>query len=380
MKRFRTTGMLLALAAAIAVAPATAQIRNVTINTESDEGKLLQQAGDQTDPNAKIKILEEFLSKFASHDAVGYVHYQLQAEYLKLNNFDKSVQHGEAAQKKAPEDLELMHLLVKGFEGKADAERLASTVEKLHALAQKAAAAPKPADADEAEAWKRSQDFAGQLEQYNQHALFGTALKQSAPQAKVMLFDALRKIYPGGQFDKSLDAQYVVAYQQLGQHDKMLQAAETALAGDPTNEAYLSMLGESWLDPAKGKLPQSQANAEKILSTLPTKPKPDGIDEAAWAAHKNLYSGLANSLLGRGLANQGKWAPAHKALLAAVGPLKGNNDALAPVYYFLGFCSAKLERRKDALTYLSLASKIPSPYQAAAADMFKKISAALTGQ
>jgi len=63
-----------------------------------------------------------------------------------------------------------------------------------------------------------------------------------------------------------------------------------------------------------------------------------------------------------------------------VAALKGNNDALAPVLFYLGFCSAKLERQRDAVTYLTQASKIAGPYQAAAADLLKKIRAALSGQ
>jgi len=360
--------------------PGAAQIRNVTINTESEEGKLLQQAGDQTDSGAKVKLLEQFLEKFGSHEAAGYVHMQLLAEYLKVSNFDKALEHGSKAQAKAPADLEVAHLMVKAAEGKGDAEVLARIVDQTHGLAQKAAAAPKPSDSEAEENWKNSVAFAGQVQQYNQHALFGSALKQTTPQARVLLLDSLRKNYPGGQFDKNLDAQYVDAYRQLGQHDKVAQAAEAALASEPNNEAFLYIVGESYLDPAKGKLPQSETNARQILDTLPAKPKPDGVKDEDWAKHKATYLGLSNSLLGRSLANQGKYAPAHKTLLAAAAGLKGNNDALAPVLYFLGFCSVKLNRTNDALTYLGQAAKIPGPFQAPAADLLGKVRAAVGGR
>jgi len=363
--------------AILVAAPGWAQLRNVTINTESDEGKLLQAAGDQSDPSGKVKLLEEFLTKFAAHEAAGYVHLQLLTEYLKLNNFDKALEHGQKAQPKAPNDLELAHFLVKAAEGKADPEILAKTVDTTHAVCAKVASSPKPSDAEEEAAWKNNVAFAGQVQQYNQHALFGVALKQTAPQAKVLLLDTLRKNYPGGQFDKNLDAQYVEAYRALGQFDKMSTAAEAALATEPDNEAFLYMVGESYVDPAKAKLPEAQANAEKILATLPNKPKPEGIADDAWAKHKSTYIGLSTSLLGRALASQGKCAPAHKTLLGAVKELKGNNDALAPVFYFLGYCSARIERHSDAVNYLGQASKIPGPYQAPAADLLKKVRAAL---
>lgn len=366
---------ILWLAILLAV-PGWTQIRNVTINTESDEGKLLQQAGEQTDATAKIKLLEEFISKFGSHDAAGYVHLQLLTEYLKLNNFDKVIEHGAAAQAKAPQDLELAHLLVKGAEGKGDPDALIKAVEAAHALAQKATAAPKPSDADEEANWKRSAEFAGQVLQYNQYALFGVASKQTAPQPKLLLFEALRKNYPSSQFNKNLDGQYVEIYRQLGQQDKMVQSAEAALAGEPDNEAFLYILGESYMDPAKGKFADAQANAEKILSALPNKPKPEGIADDAWTQHKGTYMGLANSLLGRSLASQGKFAPAQKVLLAAAKDLKANNDAMAAIYYYLGFCSIKLNQTSAALNYLGQAAKIPGPYQAPATDLVGKVKAA----
>jgi tetratricopeptide (TPR) repeat protein len=379
MSRLAIVGLLILLLVAGA-APAGAQLRNVTINTESDEGKLLQQAGEQTDAAKKIELLEQFLAKFSSHDAAGYVHLQLLAEYLKVNNFDKALEHGEKALAKDPQDLEANHLQVKAAEGKGDPEGLVKAVARTQAAAKKILGAAKPADADEAEAWKRSVEFAGQIEQYNQHALFGSAVKQTTPQAKILLLDTLRKNYPGGVFEKAIDAQYVVAYQQAGDGVKLVQAAEAALVHEPDNEAYLFLVADSWVDPAKNRLAESQALAEKILNTLPAKPKPAQIADADWEKHKSAYLGLGRSVLGRSLANQGKNAPAHKELLAAAAALKGNNDALAPVYFYLGFVSAKLERRKDAVTYLNLASKIPGPYQAPAADMLKKISAALTGR
>ncbi len=125
---------------------------------------------------------------------------------------------------------------------------------------------------------------------------------------------------------------------------------------------------------------QAEANARKILETLPAKPKPANVSDDDWNKYKNNYLGLARSLLGRSLTNQGKFAPAHKELLAAAAALKGNNEGLAPVLYYLGFCSAKLERHRDAVTYLSQAAKIPGPYQAPANDLLAKVRAALAGR
>ncbi len=359
---------------------AQSSIRNVTINAETDEGKLLQQAGDEKDPAKRVAQLEEFLAKYASNEAAGYVHYQLLTEYLKANNFDKAAEHGTQTLAKAPDDLEVAYLAIQALEGKGDAPGLIALVEKTNVLANKAASAPKPAEADQAESWKRDADFAAQVKQFNEHALYATAVKAATPQAKIQLLDALRKNYPGGQFDKALDPIYFYAYQQTGDNAKMLASAEAALANDPANETYLYLIAEANSDPAKGKLDDVQKNAQKILDTLPAKPKPEGVADDAWNTNKNTYLGLAHSLMGRSLAGQGKCPAAVKELQTATTSLKGNDQALAPVYYFLGFCSARLERHKEALNYFALASKIPGPYQAPSADMLGKIRAALAGK
>jgi hypothetical protein len=359
---------------------AQSSIRNVTINAETDEGKLLQQAGDEKDPAKRVAQLEEFLTKYASNEAAGYVHYQLLTEYLKATNFDKAADHGTQTLAKVPDDLEVAYLTIQALEGKGDAPGLIALVEKTNVLAAKAASAPKPADAEQAESWKRDAAFAAQVKQFNEHALYATAVKAATPQAKIQLLDALRKNYPGGQFDKSLDPIYFYAYQQVGDDAKMLAAAEAALANDPTNETYLYRIAESNTDPAKGKLDDVQKDAQKILDTLPAKPKPEGVADDAWNTQKNTYLGLAHSLMGRSLANQGKCPAAVKELQAASSALKGNDPVLAPVYFFLGFCSARMERPKDAVTYFGLASKIPGPYQAPAADMLAKIRAAISGR
>jgi tetratricopeptide (TPR) repeat protein len=355
-------------------------IRNVTINAETDEGKLLQQAGEESDPVKRVALLEQFLAQYGSHESAGYVHYQLLNEYLKVNNFEKAAEHGQKTLAVVPNDLEVAHLTVKALEGRNDPEALIALVEKTNETATKAAAAPQPADADEVEAWKRSTEFAAQVKQYNEHALYATAVKQASPQTKIQLLDALRKNYAGGQFEKSLDALYFQAYQQMGENEKMLQAAEAALEHDPNNETYLYLVAENNSDPAKNKLGEALSQAQRIVDTLPNKPKPENLTEEDWSKHKDLYTGLARSIIGRSLAAQNKCAPAVKELQAAATGLKGNEPVLAPVYYFLGFCSARLERHRDALTYFGLAAKISGPYQAPSNDMLKKIRAALGGR
>lgn len=375
MKRLTITTLWVAL---LFAAPGWTQVRNLVINTSSPEGKLLQQAGDEKDSNKKIALLEQFLKDYPSHEAVPYVDSLLQSEYLKINNWDKSIEYGQKAQAKAPDDVEIAHFLVKGFEGKGDPQTLVQAVEKAHELAAKASAKPKPADADDVDAWKRSVDFATQVDQYNQYALYESAQKQTAPQNKLLLLDTLRKDFPGGQFDKQLDAQYVVIYQQLGQQDKMAQAAQAALASDPANEGYLYLVAEAAA--GKGQASDAESYAKKILDTMPAKPKPENMSDEEWTKRKNTYTGLAHWVIGRSLASQDKFVPARKELLAAATALKGNNEVLGGVYYFLGLSSAKQNRQSEAINYLTQSSKIASPYQAYAADMLKKIHAALAGR
>ena len=106
---------------------------------------------------------------------------------------------------------------------------------------------------------------------------------------------------------------------------------------------------------------------------MEAKSRPEGIDDAGWTRYVNTYTGGAHSVLGRVLMLQEKTTAAIPELQEAMKLLEGNDQALAPVLYFLGFAYAKERRHAEARTVLNEAVKIGGPYAAPSQEILRKI-------
>ncbi len=60
-----------------------AQRPKFDFNTATPEGKLLQQAGTETDETRKLALFEEFVKTYPKHGGTAWAYSQLQPYYLK---------------------------------------------------------------------------------------------------------------------------------------------------------------------------------------------------------------------------------------------------------------------------------------------------------
>src|SRR5688572_19890391 len=87
---------VLTLAMVLVAGQAVAQRHKIgEINTETEEGKVLQAIGTEADAARKMQLMEEFVTKFPKHEGAGWVLSQLQPAYAKAGNFDKALEAGE---------------------------------------------------------------------------------------------------------------------------------------------------------------------------------------------------------------------------------------------------------------------------------------------
>ena len=357
-------------------------IRNPQIDTETPEGQLIAQAGTSEDPAEKIKYLETFVEKYSDNANIGFVYLQLQGLYAADSNWDKVAEYGEKLLKIVPEDLEVRHNTVKALEGSGNWDKLHALLVETKPLAEKQKAAPKPADddADVQTIWKNSVEYASGVVDYIEYSLYTSTLKITDPATKIKFMDALQEQYPSSKYKNQLPDFYVVAYQQLGDIEKMVGAMKDAVVANPGNEAYLFTLiqyhlGKDERAPAKGY-------AEQLLKAMESKEKPANMSEEDWAKHKALFTARANYMLGRitvlDAKNNNDFREARKLMLSAVDPMKAAaGQEWGIMAYMLGICYVKLDiggdNIKSATAWMSTAASVENPYQAAARDTLSKI-------
>jgi tetratricopeptide (TPR) repeat protein len=373
--------LTLSVAVLLAAGTLLAQRQRFTINTETPEGQLLQQIGEQEDPVQKLALLEKFAAAYPNHEAIPWVYAHMVRVAAKANQFDKALEAGEKALSLDPEDLETAHEALKAAEAKKDPATLIAWAGKVSAAARKVAAKPKPKEEDEVEDWKTATDFAKQLDVYTEYSLYALALQTTNPQQRIQLTEALEKQNPDSQYLPQIANLRFVAYLQTGQADKAVALAEKVLEKDQSNEDMLLAVADSYRlqkkDPDK-----VLAYCAKARELVATKPKPEGVSDQAWETRKRQITGRAHYLAGMTHVARNNWAEADKELRAALPGIADNPTMNAEALFYLGLANFRLGEKDcdparilDAVNFTKQSAAIKSPYQAPARQNLKAFQA-----
>ena len=364
----------LAMLAALALCalPLSAQRKAPDINTETPEGALLQKIGQENDEKAKLGLMEQFVSQYSKSDSAGWVYGQMQPIYLKNSQWDKAIDAGEKILGADPNDTEIAHNCLKAAEAKKDPDLIVKWADATSAAARKTAAAPKPKDEEEADSWKKTVEYAKQVDTYTEYAVYAQALQTTDPKKRLDLFQSLEKRNPDSQYIASSQTQIFQLLQQTGQKDKAAALGEKILQKDPANDDVLLVVAGYYYEGNRDKA-KALGYAQKLAEAAPAKSKPEGVGDDDWNNRKMLKTGIANWMIGVISSNDGKWADADKALRVAPPNLKGNNDLQAETLFHLGLANFKMgdaktnkQRILDALRFNQQCAAIKSPFQAQA--------------
>ncbi len=348
-----------------------AQRPKFDFNTETPEGKLLQQAGSETDEARKLALFEEFVKTYPKHGGTAWAYSQLQPFYLKSQQWDKSIQAGEAALALDPANSLVAYNALQGCEKKADIPCLKDWSARTVEAARKMLAIQKPADEAEAEAeeWNREIDYAKQVVTRCEYSLYAAGLQSTDPAVIIDLGSTLEQRHPDSQYIPQLAGRYVMALQQTGQKEKATAAAEKAVSIDKTNEDMIAVVADGYLQ-GKKDMAKVVEYADMLMNVMQTKAAPQGTPPEAWEKKKTAMTGLGHWLKGMAYQEMQNPTETDKAFRAALPFIEGNNDLLAPAYFFLGVANHSMSKstknpklRAEAARFSELCAKISGPYQ-----------------
>jgi len=367
MRVLAVTVMLVCATAVIGAA----QKKPFEINTQTPEGALLADAGRTDDEAKKTALLEEFIQKYPKHDGVPFAGTQLQAIYLKNGSFDKVIQVADTILAVDPAVPLAAYNALQAAEQKKDYAAIQTWALKTADAAKKQLAMPKPGDDSQAEQWTKDQDYAKQVIVRCEYSLFHAAVETQDPQAKANLGEALLNLNPDSQYAAQTLPHYLYGLMQTGQAAKATAVAEKILEKDPSNDSMMVLVADNSLsakDPQK-----ASAFAAKAIETLKAKTAPQEGDPAAWQKAHDAELGRAYFIAGSAANESKKYADADKSFRAALPLLQGNNEMLAPAYFFLGFVNHEMAKAQklpasrtllaDAKKFTAACAAIAGPYQ-----------------
>ncbi len=364
---------ILAFAAVLACATViagAAQKKPFEINTQTPEGALLTQAGQTEDETKKTALLEEFLQKYPKHDGVPFAGTQLQTIYAKNKNFDKVVATAELILAVDPAVPVAAYTALEACEQKKDYPAIKIWALKTVEAAKADLASPKPADETQAEQWAKEQDYSKQVIVRCEYALFHAAIETQDPQAKADLGEALFNLNPDSQYAAQTMPHYLFGLMQTGQAAKASAFAEKMVEKDPTNDDLMLVIADNNL--AAKSFDKAGTFAARAIETLKTKGVPAGGDATAQKAY-NAKLGRAYFIAGSVANEKKQYAQADKDFRAALPLVQGDNQLLAPTYFYLGFVNHELAKAQklpasrtamaDARKFTTSCAAIAGPYQ-----------------
>ena len=345
--------------------------RHLAVNTETPEGVKLKALTDEADPAKKLALMEQFANENPKHESATWVLGEMQTIYLASGEFDKAMAAGEKVLAEDADDVAIAHNGLKAAEGKKDAALVKKWAVATSGAAKRLVAAPKPTDEEEAAAWKAGVDYAKHNGDYSEYALYVAAVQSSSPAVRIDLGETLEKLNAASQYVVMMRPHLMNAYAQAGNPAKALETAESALQGDPENADMLLYAAGKYYE-AKNAA-KWMPYAKKLAETLPAKPAPQGVTEAAWTQNKSLKLGVANWMLGVAASNEQRWADADTYLRAALPNVQADKALTAETLFHLALANYRLgdpkkdrKRIDEALKLNVQCAAIAGPFQAPA--------------
>jgi tetratricopeptide (TPR) repeat protein len=340
-----------------------------SVNTETEEGKLLQAIGTEADPAKKIAMMEEFTTRFGKHEAVAWVWSQLQPAYTKAGQHDKAINTGERLLALDPMDIEAAYGNLKASEASKNSDGVLKWAVVTSDIAKKTPGTPKK-EGQSDEEYKYALDFAKQVDTYTEYSLHASALAETDPTKVMRLTETLEQRNPQSQYVPLLLSKYAAAARQANAMANAVALGERTFARNQVHEDMLLAMADHYMQQKNAdKVEQYAAKAVEVISA---KPKPEGVSDADWEKKKNTTIGAAHWMAGMTAAGTRQWPAADKSLRAALPYIKDNDQMVAPALLQLGFANYQMGKGKsrqqmtDALRYFQQCAAIKSQYQALA--------------
>jgi tetratricopeptide (TPR) repeat protein len=223
----------------------------------------------------------------------------------------------------------------------------------------------KPSNQDDVADWQAEVNLARQFVASKDVGLYGKAFEEKNLTKRIAILDEMMISEPNAA--KNLDAQllYYLAYKQLGNTSKAVEAGIRVLEIDRNHEDILLFLADYYFQ--RREAARALVYCQKLIDVIRTKPRPANIQPADWEKQKAVCNGSAFYMIGFLQMEAGQYASADAHFRAALGYVGGDQLA-AIVLNSLGYVNLRLEKYGEALRFYKRCMEIKSPYQLQAAQ------------
>jgi hypothetical protein len=354
--------------------------QKLLIEIDTQEGQMLQEIDEQKDAAQKLVLLEKFAKMYPNHEAATWVLSNIQQHFLQAKQYPQVFENGTRILSIDPLELSAAHNCLKAAEALKDLSLIKLWSAQTSHVARKVMQLKRPEYGDEEDVavWKQKVDYARQVEQYTEYAIYFASLQTKDTKTKSGLIESLEQRNPMSEYLAQMRTSHTTVVRQVD-IEEAVASAEAQFQKGEYNEDLLLMVATHYMQKRKENS-KIIAYSQKLLELLETRAKPEEISDSEWDRKKRNMIGVANWMVGLLYSTQERFAAADRHLRAALPHLK-NNDMLAGAYYHLGYINYRMaesgERIKvhDAIRFTQLCISLNSAVQHQALENLKAIKA-----
>lgn len=265
-------------------------------------------------------------------------------------------------------EVEAAYAKLKEAEGKKDADGVLEWAEKTSAAARAVVSSPKPEKADEVEGWTNAVDYARQVDIYTEYSEYATAIGGQPAEKLIALVESIEKRNPKSEYLTKAYPAYVATLSQAGKNDQLMAAAVRRIDADPKNPDLLLVLADGYMK--QKDVEKATEYASRLISTMPTAQKPEGMSDADWEKKKTTVVGTAQWIAGVNYAEAKRYKEADEALRAALPVVRGQAGMEPAALFYLGVANYNLGKPAknkaliaEAIRFSEECAKMPSAYR-----------------
>jgi len=357
----------------------------LVVNSAEDE--LILAINNAEKPQEAIEALDKYVQAHPDSKFMPCAHEYYTMTYLKTNDYDKVIEHGEQALAANYQDVTLILNLTRAYVAGGKASDTAfDVILKAPEQIKTEANPPRPTQVNE-ENWRKNLE---ELEQQakDQRAYIAYAFFQLLPRLpdaakRLALLDKFAATFPDAAtvHVKALDYERFQAYKVAGDMAKMVEWGEKCVAEDPANIEVLNLLAYIYGN-QRTNLDKAAGYAQKALDLATALKKPEGMTDERFASSQKLEQGMAHLTLGYiaflKAEKTRKVGPALQELKAAVDLLAANPELQAQTLYYIGYANETMypANHAAAIEALTRAAALPSAWQSQARDLLAKVKRA----
>lgn len=349
------------------------------------EDQLTLAVNGADNPQDQVAALDKYAQAHADSPFMPCANFYYTTAYLKLNNFDKTIEYGEKDIAANSFDLNLLVNLMRAYVGSGKATDTAfDAIDKVAGQIKVESNPPRQANVSEADWQKAKDEIAAQLKDqraYAEYAFFQLLPRVADGKKRVQYLDAFMQTYPDTSNANQVNFQYFLAYQTANDAAKTAEYGEKAIASDPNNVATLNLVADDYVS-RQTNLDKASDYAKKVVDLAPKMQKPEGMTDEQFKANQSAQLGLAHYSLGYVALLKGqkthKVAPAIQELKTAADLLGSNPPLQARALFYLGVAyevSAPVNHKAAADAFARSAG-ISSPWQSQAQEYLAKVRSA----